>query len=108
MNANKNLAVTRLKIANLAQFVLNGQLSFIEGCRSINALGSDADLRDDPDFIVIVAVESETDELPALSELENWHPDVRAERKLEWESAEQWAVTTATHALRNLVNRFAQ
>ena len=98
----------RLEIANTAQQVLNGQLSVIEGCRSMDALGSVADLRDDPDFVVIIVVVSETDELPSPSELENWHPDVRAERRLEWEAAEHWARATATHALGNLLGRFAR
>jgi hypothetical protein len=94
------------KMAEAAQDMLTGKLSFIEGARLICSLRLQSGLpHDDPDLLTFVLIESKTDALPlgtvrdlrASSALEELRPKI--------ERSEKWAEETGRSACQNLVDR---
>jgi hypothetical protein len=63
----------KMEVLRLAATVVNGELEMIHGCRLLVSHFGDAGLRDDPDALVIVGVESETDDLPVADQREYWN-----------------------------------
>lgn len=55
--------------------MVNDQIGFIEGCRKLDSLRSQFDLSEDPDFLPVVGVTSETDDYPEQSIRENFSED---------------------------------
>ena len=86
----------------IAMAILNGDLEMIEGCRKLTRQLSDAGLRSDPDALVIIAVESETDHFPIGAERDNWDPSALALKDAELKAYIDGArpfVSAACHAL---------
>ncbi len=66
--------MSKREIAAIAKKVLAREIEPIEGCRSMVKLQQslDAASRSDPDFLTIVAIESETDHFVLGAERKNW------------------------------------
>jgi hypothetical protein len=66
--------MTRSEIAVIARRILTREIDPIDGCRAIvrrqGVLSSEE--RGDPDFRVLVAIESETDHIPAQDSRDRW------------------------------------
>ena len=106
MNANE-IDDARRKIGELARQILKGELSYIEGARSIWRLGGDGKLSErDPDLVKFLAIDSETDALPIGAERRLWNRDALERLQPEIEHAEAWAKKVGQSACENLVRRF--
>jgi hypothetical protein len=99
----------RQQVVSTAQAMLDGRLSFLIGSRQLAGLRHETDITDDDaDFLIFVAIDSETDAFPLGSVREHW--DQRALAKLEpkIKEAEFWASTVGADACRSLIARFAE
>ena len=107
MSIEPESRIARRKIAEAARDMLNGALSFIEGARLICSLRGRAEVADfDPDIVVFVAIESETDTLPIGDARQHWAPEALAKLQPEINSAEKWAQEIGRAECRRLVDRF--
>jgi hypothetical protein len=61
---------------------------------------------DDADFLIFVAIDSDTDTLPLGSVREYWDQGALARLEPEIEGAERWASTVGADACRSLMVRF--
>jgi len=99
----------RRQIVSTAQAMFEGQLSFLIGSRRLAALRHETDAAaDDADFLVFVAIDSETDALPLGSVREHWDRGALARLEPEIEAAEHWAFTVGADACRVLIARFGE
>jgi hypothetical protein len=96
---------TTRRLVELARAMIAGRLSFIEGSRTISEL-IPGDLRNDPDFIAFILVDSETDTLPLGEQQNLWQPEALEKLKPRIDQAEQWAKDVATSHCHNLITRF--
>jgi hypothetical protein len=82
----------RLKVVETAQAMLDGQMSYLLGARRLDSLRHDVSVRDDDaDFIVFVAIASDTDDYPLGPVCELWDKRALARLQPEIEAAERWA-----------------
>ncbi|QOY95397.1 DUF2489 domain-containing protein [Massilia sp. UMI-21] len=89
--------------------MLDGQLSFLIGSRRLAALRHETDTAaDDADFLIFVAIDSETDALPLGAVREHWDKRALARLELEIEEAEHWASTAGADACKSLIARFGE
>lgn len=107
MSVEREAEQARVKMAETAQAMLNGTLSFIEGARQIASLREQAKLnRFDPDIIPFVAIDSETDALPFGPIRRLWAPDALAKLQPEIDAAETWAKDNGAEHCQTLIGRF--
>ncbi|MCP5197554.1 MAG: DUF2489 domain-containing protein [Gammaproteobacteria bacterium] len=103
-------AKSRKELAALAQEMIDGRLSFVEGAPKVLALkesiGGIADR--DRDFDAFVAISSETDHLPLEAHRHRWSPQALKRLAPEFDEAERWAKGFAPEACRNLIGRFGE
>lgn len=89
--------------------MLDGQLSFLIGSRRLAALRHEMDAAaNDADFLVFVAIHSETDGLPLGAVREHWDQDALARLEPDIEEAEHWAANVGAGSCRSLVARFGE
>jgi hypothetical protein len=89
--------------------MLDGQMSFLLGSRVLAPLRPQSDAsRYDQDFLVFVAIYSQTDTLPLGAVREDWDQHALARLEPEIEEAEQWASTVGANACRSLIARFGE
>jgi hypothetical protein len=106
VNPNE-IDVVRRKLSELARQILDGELSYIEGARSIWRLGRKGNLSEmDTDLVKFLAIDSETDALPIGAERKLWNRDALERLRPEIENAEAWAKKVGQTACENLVKRF--
>src|ERR1700749_1305835 len=90
---NENEALTRRRLVSLAQAILGGSLSFLEG--AIQVLAVKSQLRRvadrDQDFDVFLLIQSETDHLPLEEQRPLWAPEALERLKSEFNESEEWA-----------------
>lgn len=87
--------------------MLDGQLSFLIGSQRLAALRHEIDTAgDDADFMVFVAIDSETDALPLGAVREHWDQNALARLEPEIEEAERWAASAGGDACKSLIARF--
>lgn len=99
----------RREVVSTAQAMLDGQLSFLIGSRRLAGLRHEANAAaDDTDFLVFVAIDSETDAFPIGAVREHWDHNSLAKLEPEIKEAELWASTVATDACKSLIARFSQ
>jgi hypothetical protein len=97
------------KAVDLARLIIAGKVGVIAGSREMWRHGSAIvpDTRIDKDFLVFLALDSETDDLPLESERAQWDPAafaVLAQKVAEIEAEEQVRVYAAC---RSIIDRFA-
>lgn len=97
----------RRQVVDTASAMLEAHTSFLAGARKLAALRHDAGVDDnDPDFMVFVAIDSDTDALPIGAVRAHWHEDALARLESEIEAAEAWAFEHGAAACASLIARF--
>jgi hypothetical protein len=95
-------------LAETARAMLDGRISFIEGARMILSLRSEARLSDfDPDIMVFMGINSETDTLPLGPVRGLWRNDALDRLQPEIDRAERWAKELGAPSCHALIARFA-
>jgi hypothetical protein len=101
------VASVRERVVETARSMLNGDLNFLEGARTLVDLRHEAAVRDDDsDFMVFVAIDSETDNLPIGAIRQHWPQEVLEKLEPEYRKAEGWAKEFGTLACESLIRRF--
>lgn len=96
----------RREIGKIANAMLSGSLSFIEGSRQLWELGLGEDLERDADLQVFLLIDSETDALPMGELRKLWNADALAKLQPELDRAEEWARSVGLSACERLAQRF--
>jgi hypothetical protein len=97
------------RILKIAQHMLTGKLSYIEGARKIVATGKTARLDEwDPDLVPFVGIASETDALPFGEMREHWQVAALDALQPEIDEKEAWARSFGEFHCRCLVERFSR
>jgi hypothetical protein len=93
---------------DVATQVVNGEVGIIAGSRVLLRLGHELvpDTRVDPDFVVFLALDSETDHLPLEDERHNWEPAAFAQKQLEVARLEELSRPGVVAACRAIIDRF--
>jgi hypothetical protein len=87
--------------------MLSGIILMTEGARFLAALRHEVDVPEqDPDFLIFVSIESQTDELPVGAERPLWSREALERDAEEIGRAEEFARKAGAEACRNLVRRF--
>lgn len=98
---------TRQKVVATAKAMLARELNFVVGARTICSLKDDAAVRsDDADFMIFVAIDSETDSYPLGDVRQYWNTDSLEKLQPEIQAAEDWAYKLGAQACSSLINRF--
>ena len=98
----------RQRVVRVADAIIRGDLGLIEGSRRLCEIRAEhGSLRDDADFGVFVAIESETDHLPIGDVRAHWSPDALLVKDREIRAAEEFYRESAIAACRRLIERFA-
>jgi hypothetical protein len=99
----------REKALNVARSILEGDVGIIEGARLLSSFGHELvpDWTVDPDFVVLGALDSETDHLPVGAERKLWEQKALAERDAIVSRIEAEAKEEVESACRNILRRFA-
>ena len=101
------VASQRRRVAEIAGDILAGRVGMIEGARLLTGLRHEIEVaEDDPDILVLVAIESETDGLPVGTERVNWGIRGLTGKQTAISEAEGWAKGVGVEACRNLARRF--
>jgi hypothetical protein len=104
----ESLERARRQAVEVAQAILSGSIGLIAGCRSLASLAHTLvdDACVDPDFVVFVAVESETDHLPLEDQRVHWEAAAFANKRHEIHAYESQAREEVANACRSVVTRF--
>ena len=96
------------KAIKTARAVLDGKMGIIEGARLLSTLAPDLvpDWKVDPDFLVLAALDSETDDLPVGKERKLWDATALAERDPVISQIEADAKHEVEVACLNILRRF--
>ncbi|MTW09204.1 DUF2489 domain-containing protein [Pseudoduganella eburnea] len=97
----------RLKVAETAQAMISGQMSFLLGARRLDALRHEVSASDDADFMVFVAIASDTDDYPVGPVCELWDKAALERLQPEIDAAERWAKEQSTATCKKLIQRFS-
>ncbi|PYO79113.1 MAG: hypothetical protein DMD63_05170 [Gemmatimonadetes bacterium] len=92
------------KAIKTARAVLDGKMGIIEGARLLSTLAPD--LVPDWNFLVLAALDSETDDLPVGKERKLWDATALAERDPVISQIEADAKQEVEVACRNILRRF--
>ena len=93
--------------ASIARRALDREVSAIVAARDLAALRHRVGVDDDDaDFLVCVAIDSDTVALPIGPVRQHWAPDALAEKDEEIAEAEVWAMDIGKEAIRNIARRF--
>ena len=95
------------QIAAVAQGMLSGEVGIVEGCRRLVQLSSRLDEGDDGLFAPIVAVESETEDLPLGEARSLWSAEALASKDREVSVYLGQVGETVLEVCRTLVKRYA-
>lgn len=107
MTPEEEIGTLHLRIAETAAGMLDGSVPFIEGVRTLTHLLNRAGVaRNDEDFDVLVAADSETDDLPVGEVRRHWAPEALQRLEPEIDAATAWAKQFASEACESLVARF--
>ena len=96
----------RNEIGRVADAMLSGATSFIEGARKLSGLRFSANLEQDPDLVPFVAIDSETDELPIGEVRKLWSADALERFQPKIARAEEWARQVGYSHCEQLAKRF--
>ena len=71
------------RVKEISKAVLDGQLSILEGTRALRSLAFTDAIANEDDRNLIIAIESETDDLPIGDVRHLWAPTALAEKDVE-------------------------
>ena len=105
---SESTGYSREKAVKTARAILDGEIGIIEGARILSTLAPDvvADWKADPDFLVLAALDSETDDLPVGVDRKLWEASALAERDAIVSQIEADAKQSVEAACRNILRRF--
>jgi hypothetical protein len=108
MSRDQYVDSVRAKIVEAAQAMLDGNLSYLLGARRMDVLRHEAAVRsDDEDFMVFVAIASDTDDFPLGPVREFWDKNALERLQPEVDAAEAWAKENAAAICTRLIERFS-
>jgi hypothetical protein len=92
---------------DVATRVVNGKVGILAASRVLSRLGHDLvpDTRIDPDFVVFIALDSQTDHLPLEDQRHNWAPAAFAQKQLEVARWEEHSREQVVEACRSIIDR---
>ena len=96
----------RASITETAQQMLAGDLSYIEGSRTILAVLPEARIGNMDEFMAFAGINSETDKFPFGDVRKRWQPEALTRMQPELDRAEQWAKAFGEPACRAVIERF--
>ena len=97
----------RSEVASTAQLVRDGKMNVVEGVRRLSALQHDVSQKDfDDDFMLFVAIASETDHLPVGEVRTQYSQDALRKADKEIEKAEKLYRPQVEEACEKLIARF--
>jgi hypothetical protein len=112
-NIEQRSVYLRGKIVAICEAILREEMGAIAGSRVLNKLEIEllhhatfGWFTGDEDFLVFVAIDSETDHLPVDFERHNWSTESLQQKDQEVIKAEQWAKEFAFPACKKLIERF--
>ena len=101
-----NERALRAESVAVAQSVLLGGLDAIRGAWRLSRLRHDWEAEDDPDFLFMSGVASETDGFPLGPERSHWHPSALARNDAELAEVIAWWDASVREACRRIVDRY--
>lgn len=98
----------RQRAVAVAEGAIAGDIGIIAACRLLRQLGDAlvGDGRNDPDFLLFIAVDSETDSLPLEDQRANWDESAFESKQTEVSHYEADIREEVLKACRSLVERF--
>lgn len=105
---NEQEISARQRLVVVAQSMLDGDLSFLEGAAQVLAIkGLLSEVGDrDSDFDAFLVIRSETDHLPLKEHWPQWSPEALTHLEPEFKHTQEWASSFAPQACKNLIERF--
>ena len=102
------MSAKRSEGANTARLVRDGKLNVVEGAWRLSALRNDVSRKDfDDDFMLFVAIASETDHLPVGEVRKQYSPDALRKADKEIEEVEKFYREQVVTACEKLIARFS-
>ena len=100
----------RRELISLAQAMLDGELSYLEGTAKIlRVLKMLSDIEEpDRDMDVFILISSETDHLPFENDRHLWSKEALNKLEPVLKRTEDWAKSVARDACKNLVQRYGR
>lgn len=106
MTHDQHVLSVRQRIVDTARAMIDRQLGFLAGARTLAALRFEIDAVDDADFRIFVAIDSDTDDLPIGPVREFWDEAALQRLAPRIEAAEAWAREQGTSACAALIRRY--
>lgn len=104
MKEENEIKAQRAKAIKTAEEMISGKVGIIAGARIMSGLRFDTELpEDDEDFLALVAIDSETDDLPVGSEREQWWAEALREKDIEIQRCEERYRQDAIDACERLI-----
>jgi hypothetical protein len=97
----------REEVVTIARAILGGEMGVVLGARHITALGYAFEDAFDPDLILWVGIDSQTDHLPVDEERRNWSQQALAIKDVEIAECEAFFKDAALDGCRRLLRRFS-
>lgn len=94
------------KIVAICEAMLREEIGIVAGSRRLTSLGLELCNDHDEDFLMFVAIDSETDHLPVDLERRNWSIEALQRKDTEIASYEAGAKDDALETCRKLIKRF--
>jgi hypothetical protein len=96
MSHEQYVLSVRRRIVSTAQAMRDAGIPYLRGARELAALRHDAEIEiSDTDFLVVVAIDSETDDFPLGLVRERWNQSALEKLPPQIVEAEEWAKTHA-------------
>jgi len=103
----KTVSKQGTEIVNVAQAILDGTMDLIEGSRILHGLGHDICADDkDPDFLIFVVIDSDTDHLPIGDVRQLWSENALVEKDEEIRKIRAFYKDDVAQACSRLILRF--
>jgi len=99
------IEAARLLIATTARKMLAGELSYIEGSRTIVASLPAAQVDNTDEFMAFIGIDSETDRFPMGTARDQWQSHALASMQQELDKAEGWAKSYGEPACIKVIER---
>lgn len=97
----------RNKIVAVCEGIMRDEIGIIAGSRQLVSLYSEMIVKNDSDFMIFIAIESETDHLPVGQERNNLSVDALKKREIEILEFELASKNEAMLACQKLISRFS-
>lgn len=108
MSHEQYVLSVRQRIVKTAQAMLDGEMTYLLGARALATLRYDAEVEnDDADFMLFVAIDSDTDDFPLGLVRELWDQSALEKLQPQIDEAENWAKKHAEPSCAKLVARFS-